>query len=39
VSALEGGLVISRVSGNRTPFLRAIESPWALGKSRPVELG
>ncbi|HLH32191.1 MAG TPA: TetR/AcrR family transcriptional regulator [Terriglobia bacterium] len=26
VSALEGGLVISRVSGNRSPFLRAIES-------------
>jgi AcrR family transcriptional regulator len=26
VSALEGGLVIARVSGNRAPFLRAIES-------------
>jgi len=26
VAALEGGLVIARVSGNRTPFLRAIES-------------
>ncbi len=26
VAALEGGLVIARVSGNRAPFLRAIES-------------
>jgi TetR/AcrR family transcriptional repressor of lmrAB and yxaGH operons len=26
VSALEGGLVIARVSGNRDPFVRAIES-------------
>jgi len=26
VSALEGGLVIARVSGNRGPFIRAIES-------------
>jgi TetR/AcrR family transcriptional repressor of lmrAB and yxaGH operons len=26
VSALEGGLVIARVSGNRAPFIRAIES-------------
>jgi AcrR family transcriptional regulator len=26
VSALEGGLVIARVSGNRAPFMRAIES-------------
>ena len=26
VSALEGGLVIARVSGSRAPFLRAIES-------------
>jgi TetR/AcrR family transcriptional repressor of lmrAB and yxaGH operons len=26
VSALEGGLVIARVSGNRGPFMRAIES-------------
>lgn len=26
VSALEGGLVIARASGNRDPFMRAIES-------------
>jgi TetR/AcrR family transcriptional repressor of lmrAB and yxaGH operons len=26
VSALEGGLVIARVAGNRAPFMRAIES-------------